>query len=81
LITVLSTLMIAALFNPLRIRTQDFIDRRFYRQKFDSEQTLAAFAAAARDEVDLARLINAILGVVEETMRPENTSLWITEET
>jgi len=75
LVTVLSTLAIAALFNPLRSRVQAFIDRRLYRQKYDAEQSLARFAAAARSEVDIDRLADALLGVVEETMRPERVEI------
>ena len=76
LVTVISTLAIAALFHPLRKRVQVFIDRRFYRQKYDAEKVLAAFSTTLRDEVDLDRLTKSILEVVEETMQPAHLSLW-----
>jgi hypothetical protein len=76
-IIVLSTLVIAVLFNTLRTRIQDLIDRRFYRRKYDAEKALAHFAEAARNETDIQCLNEALLEVVQETMQPERVSLWI----
>ncbi len=74
---VISTLVIAALFNPLRRRVQDFVDRRFYRRKYNAEQALASFATLARQEVDPEEIGERFLGVVEETVQPESASLWL----
>jgi hypothetical protein len=77
LVTVLSTLTIAALFVPLRNRVQKFIDHRFYRSKYDAARVLAQFGASVREDVDLDELTDGLLAVVNRSMQPAHAALWI----
>ena len=80
LVIVLSTLLIAGLFNPLRRRVQNVVDRRFYRQKYDPAQVLTQFANITRDETDMNALQAELLRVVQETLQAQQVGLWMVRE-
>ncbi len=81
LAVVASTLLIAALFNPLRRRVQALVDSRFYRRKYDAATTLAAFNSRLREKTDIDTLREEMVGIVKETMQPTHASLWLRPHT
>ena len=80
-VVILSTLAIAALFTPVRIRVQSFIDRRFFRRKYDSARILSATSGVLRDEVELDRIVDHLTTVVQDTLQPESVGFWIRART
>jgi hypothetical protein len=77
LVVAASTLAIVGLFRPLRSRVQTFIDRRFYRTRYDAERTVATFGARLRQEIDLDELNSDLVGIVHRTMQPTTVTLWL----